>query len=699
MPISQADPAASLETDSSASLVNTGRVLRLVAILAVLWLPALAASDVVARAVHLYPLDGPASPPLAASTFTALYLWTPAVIISACILFISPGLLASLAVNQGKSLGRWVLYGFSLSLVILSLVTALVQGMAGQAPTGGRFAWLAAAVALVCGGAAVWRSRNGRLAAWPLPTSLEKATLASMVAVPLLVLAAMLPKFVWDNFNGDGAHAYESARLLLVQPLPFWPAGSGDISAFPGITSLLFAYPGSWFIRLFGELEVAARLPFLLYLTALFAALLAVIEFHRRSPFTAVQRGLLWLGLVVYTVVMAYSATYNPYSADIALPATQDTLLMVVFLGFILSYLEQDKFGALLFALLTFLASPNGFLLLGFWAVAALLVVRPRPWAWSAGSAFLVAGLFVLSAAATPVLAAVHLPVPGQEYGLDESLKRFAFLQWADWRRLLFLLVPGGIVPGLSLLAWRWQDSTTKAFTLVTAAYFTFFYVQAHISLHHFSPVMVLPLVVFWRISGRFTGRQLRLGMAITAAAGLVSLIVSLPSSAVPHREAGRVGTTIENRIAGYPEMAPHAVRSSDLLQHLFPYDWDPEVPHTRYGGSPLVWNYYARRSEAAAVEKNYVVQASLEPDPPGAVQLAEEDGMALYVRDEAVWHSHQALKPETPAGSPLYVLPRGILFRSVPLPEGAQVINVVALLESAGVDMDPWLARLGVAR
>jgi hypothetical protein len=71
----------------------------------------------------------------------------------------------------------------------------------------------------------------------------------------------------------------------------------------------------------------------------------------------------------------------------------------------------------------------------------------------------------------------------------------------------------------------------------------------------------------------------------------------------------------------------------------------------------------------------------------------------ALYLLSDSVWTAHKSIRPATPAGSRIYTVPRGILFRSVPLEDGPSIINVVDVIEKCGIDMDPILSRLGVAR
>ena len=45
-------------------------------------------------------------------------------------------------------------------------------------------------------------------------------SLGLVLLIPYAALCLLAPKFYWDSFNGDGAHAFESARLLLGQPVP-----------------------------------------------------------------------------------------------------------------------------------------------------------------------------------------------------------------------------------------------------------------------------------------------------------------------------------------------------------------------------------------------------------------------------------------------------------------------------------------------
>jgi hypothetical protein len=607
----------------------------------------------------------------------------PLVAASAFVLFLAPGLLLSLALNAARDEARWLLHSLALSLVLVSATAGGVQALAGVPIRGPAFGVAVMGCMGLCLIFPALRLRRGDRLAWPLSAPFAVPTALSLLAVPLLFLILLAPKFHWENFNGDGIHAYETARLLLFQQFPFFPGEVSDLAAFPTLTSVLFAFPASWFIRLFGELEAAVRLPFLLYLGALYAVILALVEQGARRVPGVPERGLIWLGLAIFVIVMSFSATYNPYAADIALPGTQDTLAMVCFLGFVLAFISRQAGWILLFGLLTFLSSPGGLTLIGLWLLATVLTWRPRPWRSIALGVTAILFCLSLAALAPSVLAGLGLPRPGREYGSMALLSRLRFVQLSDWHRLAYMALPCGILPAAGLLAWPWQGRTARALTVITLGYFTLFYVQAYVVLHHFVPTMVLPLVVFWRLRVWDRAKWRPYLLAITGVAGVVALVVSLPASFSPDTSARAVGMALEDRLPGYDAGDARALRHADILLHLFPYDFDELVPENGYGGSPHAWHHYAHRTGARDV--NYVMQEPGAPPPPGMRLVAEEQAVALFLKSEETWLRHRAMRPPTPAGSPLYVIPRWVLFRRPAPPGGPHIWDLKAILYSPG--------------
>jgi hypothetical protein len=669
------------------------RALLLVAGLAAL-LPLLLLRSAVHDTAMLHPLSGPDAAWWPVGARRAALLEAPLAVAGALALLWAPGLLLALLLDRARTVEEWVLHAFPLSLVAVSAAAAAAQAVLGAPLTGGRFVAVAAACAALAAGGLVLRIRLGRPPQWPLAAPHAAATLAGFALLPLALLAGLAPKFLWEAFNGDGAHAYESARLLLHQALPFFPAGSGEIAGFPDSKSFLFAYPASWFIRLFGPLEVSARLPLLLYMPPLAAGIFALAAHGRVRVLGGAERWLVGLALTSYVLVVAFATTYSPYSADIALPATQDTLLVVAFLGFVLALLQQRWGWAALWAFLTHTSLPNGLLLMGFWLVARWVLDRRLHGREVAAGA----GVVVLAVLAVgligPLLKAAGASAPGGEYGAAGLLLRFAFLQVTDIGRFAYVIVPCGILPALALLRWGRQDGVGRAFTLVTAGYFMFAFIQAYAPLHYYIPAMLLPLIVHWRMEPKPAHRP-RLLMA-TAVAGVAALLLAWPAEPGPFTASRAVGASIDLRVPGYERLEPDPLRASTLLHHLVPYDWDARVPDTSFGGSPLVFQYYAH-SAPPGTPRNYILQRTQDAAPTAAEQIASSDGYAIWVRDAAIWEKHLALRPTAAPGALLFRQSRSTLFRSVRGPDGPRVIDLPAVAARLGFDVDAVARRFGI--
>ncbi len=649
-------------------------------------LPALIDPGAVQRAAGLEELARSEHPYFVAAHFGLLYLWAPLVALSGCLLFLTPGLLLAWAFGAAADIGRWILYGLGLSLVVVSSAAAMVQTALGHALVGTPFAMVVLVCALLSAGVLIAREARGARQPCSLDQRATRPILITAIAVPWLLVACLAPKFYWEGFNGDGVHAFEATRLLLSRALPFWDRDAGPISFYPGVTSMLFTFPGAWFLRLYGLGEAAARLPVLLYLIAVFAGIVAIAE-NRRGPLPAIDAVLIWVALAIYLVVMAFSASYDAYSADIALPATQDTLLVACLLGFVLAWAHSERFWSLLFLLLTYVSLPSGFLLILMFVAAAWLVEKPRPWSRAVWSAAGVVGCIVLAAVLARVLDAFHLPLPGGEYGKESLLERFTFLQFTDTQRFLFVLIPCGAVPAIALFHWRSIDPLARAIALTLLGYFALFFVQAYISLHHFVPAMLLPLAVFWRsrlVSEPKTRPWMLCGVAIGA---LACLFAALPKNATVAMHGKDIGRTIEMRVAGYAQSAPAAFACVSLLGELFSTGIDAAVPEQKFGGSPNIWNYYAQHAAQTAREVNYVVQRADEAAPADMQKLSEKDGFALFVRDTKILERQRGVRPPAPPGSALLAEDRGLLFFGQrPRQKKLYILNVRSALRRLGL-------------
>jgi hypothetical protein len=643
------------------------------------WTPALIDPSAVQRAAALYEVAENSQSYFVYSELLTLYLWVPVVVLSACILFLSPGMLSVLALQRLQpTLDELLVKGFVASTLLVSTVAGVLQILPGSVGQGRSFGISTAVFSTCVLALLLLRHRRAPLVR---PRGSDRWKVLALTLPPVVILVWLLPKFLWEAFNGDGAHGFESARLLLYQGTPFWEPAAGNIGNFPGLTSFLFAYPVSWFLRLFGPLEASARLPYLLFLAVLFCSICYVVGSRSQRDLTSVDRWLIWLGLTAFTIAMGFGATYDPYHADFALPATQDTLFVACFLGFVASFARAQHGWMLVFLALMSFGLPSWLLLVGLWCAAVLLVFRPIP---KRALVVTVLGivLFALVIRVAPsLLRVLDLPAPGAEYSSGNLMSRFMSVQLTDIGRLRYLLIPAGIAPGLALLAYRRLDRIALSLGLVSLAYFAFFYVQAKISLHHFAPAMVLPVAVLWRSEILMSRPHLR--GTVIGLLGIIAIMISLPPSLRPYSFGRTIGHSIEDWREGYDSNRQNLFSSLHLYNELFPRPADPRVPEELYGGTPLPWNFYAHQGRGAGARKNYVLQDAAAP-PEGRL-VAADSLAALYVRSDSVWLTHRTHRPETTISS-VYLLRPEVLYRALPDPSGS--INLRPIARRLGFDI-----------
>ena len=634
-------------------MMDGRRALTLLAALVVMWVPVLIGQGLMGALAERDELAGAANPYWLPGEFWSLYIAAPLVAISACVLCLTPGLLLALAMGVGRCVGSWVLCGGALSIVVVSVAAGGVQGLMGRPLVGGGFVGVVAVCSLLAFGVLWWRMRGGRAVAWAVGRPEGWAAVGSLLIGAWVVAAVLGPKIHWESFNGDGAHAYEAAGLLLHQSAPFWAEGVGGIGGFPSWNTWLFTYPSSWFARLFGPIESSARLPWILYLMLMGAGLSAVIGVMRERVMSWIEHGVMWLQLTCYVVVMAYSATYNPWHADIALPATQDTLLMACFLGVLWAWLTDRRGWIVLFVMMTYVSLPNGAALVAMMLVFGLWVGRWRSWrnATLAGALVVSVGL---GAVMPMLLVKMGLPGPGGEYGGGDLIGRLMGLNPWQWQRVLCVVLPCGLAPAAGLLVWGWQTRRGQMVTLICAAYFLLFYVQRETAVHYFVPVMVLPLVVFWTLRPLAGGWARPLWLVGGAAGALMAIWICVPRELGIDRSGHALGRAIEIRAAEGGAGRGSAYAAGDALHVLFPVTWDAAARGS-FGGSSVPWRYYANRFDGDAV--NYVVQALDAAPPEGMSREAEGayGSWSVYVRDREVWLGHQAMRPAISIARPFW--------------------------------------------
>ncbi|NOD99512.1 hypothetical protein GS610_20070 [Ruegeria sp. HKCCD6228] len=610
-------------------------ILRLSLFLIVLAGLLLAGQDIAATISAKAALADGASPYFVADDALFLYIWVPLIALSASAFFLAPGMILAWGIRtSGDRFEHWLLKGFTLSLFGVPAMAALVQAVSGVQITGTAFIVLILLLCLM--GLYLFPARSE-----PKVFQGRGWDIAGMVLLPLAVLLLMSPKFYWEALNDDGAHSFLNAMLFITRGLPFWPPDSGAIGGYPTPKMMTETFLQTGFVRFFGPYEVSIRLAYLPGLSILFGVILG---FVRASPDGRTDvRSVLGLGaaLLLFSFVMAFNPSYNPYFADIALPMTREPMILSGVLGYILFFTER-KFGWMaVVSTLALLTAPNGILLIGFFLISYFLLTRPLPFRQVITGGVIAVGVVALASLLEMGLQSSGLTNVSSEFNTGSILRRLRFVTIFDTGRILFWLLPCGILPGLALLAWRWQDKLSKALTLTVIAYVLFFYIQAYRILpHHFAPAAVIPLIIFWRLRPVQAAPAPALVCALAGVA--VSAWISWPETLRPFTQTRDLGhrIVIETEAAPFPDLDEMRVVQA-LLEKAFPPIWTQAELENRYMAGELSVYVHAGMPAPDNTVADYFVRPASEPLQDGEIMIGEvvEDRI-LVARDRAAYES-----------------------------------------------------------
>lgn len=507
--------------------------------------------------------------------------------------------------------------------------------------------------------------------------------LCGITAVLALLLVS---RIAWADLNPDGTELLTMGRSLVAFAVPRLPTGE-----IPGINlgMLPVPYPIDWLLAIGGPSPIAARLPALGYTIAAGLGVVAIAERGARRRLTPAEFAMVVGGAAAVCLTIGFNTSYDPYSTDLGSPASIDLLALVLMLATFYFLFAGEAAWCVVSAVLQALTRPNAPLLCLMLVVAILLVERDLrsrllQLALVATAATLATGLVYAFAIETITGSAVA-------EGGGNLLLRLRFLRLDDWTRFAYLIVPGGVVPAIALVAWRRFDLQARVMTLVALAYFAFFYCLAFISLHHFAPAMLLPLVVFWRREGqRETRTPFPLNLAV--AAGLaVAVLAALPRSMTPFRANREIAKSIAfdaGNVTGYA-LVRNTFDASRALDSLFtPYYrvTDPQVDRV---GDPLSIAWYAQLARPSRDSATWIVQPEARNAPAGTKPLGAARGFALYTRDAGATDRLRHSPPPPDARSPLYDVPRTTLFQHLGRDAGVVQLDlrhvVCSVLRDAG--------------
>ncbi len=631
---------------------------------------------VIPQVTSLYPFELPSHPYFVPEQAGLLYLATPLVVIAAICLFLAPGILAVLAAGRTDSLNVLMLKGFGIALLWYIAATSGLKLLRGPLGAGTVVAVTVFASAVAWGILAL-RVRRGDRVSWPVGLPGGRRRLAWVVAIAVLLTCLLLPVIFWQDLNGDGWEELEIGWSLVDNLLPLYvneqivPGSEGRIT---------MAYPISWFALLFGRGEGVVRLPFILNIVVLFFGLLALIEWRSPRRLRVAEEAVLVLGLGVYAVTVCYNASYDPYYADLNVAASETLPVLCMVAAAYFIWAGQFRW-FLLFALAAYFGRPTALLFLGLLGLGLAIAARE-----SSARRLVQVGIGI-AACILLMLLYQRLLVPWASGGTQtvsthfDVAYRLAYLRLDDLSRFLFILVPGGILPGLSLLAWRWQDPVARSLTVITVGYFLFFYVVAFVVLHHFIPAMLFPLAVFWRLHLTRAGHRWLVGSAAVAAT--LALWLSLPRHFEVNRTLRTLARSFDVRIDRQGVLAAGrnpAQEMQDILFTLFSPGHAAVDPAEELviADGPIV--YYSELFGGTA-DINYVVQLHSQEPPIGFLRVGDTGFASAYVKDIDRWRKDRFRPLRTDYRSPLYAIPRETIFRNLGRRAGNYTIDIAALV------------------
>lgn len=585
--------------------------------------------------------------------FQLLYLAAPLVVSASFVWFLTPGLISA-ALARPRDGCEWAILAFGLSVLFAAVLPVPLKLMGAFGPGALSAAWaLATAGAL----ALVMRSRGDAVPLLPIAAG-DVPRLLAPLAAGAVAVALLVPKLFWEDFNLDGVEAFEFGRSIDLHWLPHWDLGHGTFGFYPNF--FVFSYPNHWFVNLFGPIEAAARLPFILYVSLLYLAILWVVESGPARRLAGSERLVLGLGLVCFANTQVFNTSYEPFYSDIAETAATDALWMLSFVAALGALLARRTVAFFAFGFLTYAASPGGLLLLLGLGVA--LFVFPLPdqrGAWKK-AALLLAACVAFALAHRSAMEWL-LPDPAvNQFSSYNLLRRLYPPTLFDFHRWNAMLIPTGLLPALSLALPRpRRNPLAWALSLITLGYFATIYLQAWTSLHQFTPAMVLPLLVFWRLFATNTKAPKTGWLAATALAAAACALLSLPRHFEIHRGMRELGQATDLRIGDVDQGYPEALAAAAGLYMILPDDYRLCYPDQPRGSDPAVFAYYTLLPKPGDGQVRYAILSLAEPPPPGAVRLGFAQDFAVYTfAPELLAEDRRATFPrvfQSPAYEPLF--------------------------------------------
>jgi hypothetical protein len=575
------------------------------------------------------------------------------------LLYLLPGLLALLLLKPLPRVSTWIALAFPVAVAIQIATECLLKTVtpAAHLPPTRLLATAATTLALFIAVVALRRRP-------PLRTKADLRVVLCALLAPLVFLALFGGAIFRHEPTSDGIEAIEMARSLDAHFLPRWPTESGLKGLGQGLVAL--AFPNAWL----GVDDPFPRLSFLMFLAAIAAQIVALVEARRETAVGWIAAGAITASVVAAGATLGLHVSFDPYYADVASPAGAELMTVAMMLAAFVAFTERRTVVFLVAAVLAHATLPSGLLFVVVFGAAWFAVTRSRSALGRVGAAI---GLCLVATLLYEHVYVPHALAPGatMDAGSESLASRVRLLIFTDWTRLAFLVIPCGIVPFFFLFFWKKQDAIASVATIVTAALFVFFAVLATYSPHYFAPAMVLALVPYWRWA------RSPLWLWIGLAGALAGLALSLPpfhDRPQPCREVGRTISVYADR--------GDSRRPGEVLQSLAHLPWDEVDPARSFVATGLQLAHESKRSEDSGIEpgRNWEVRPDSDAPEPGYQPVVSRGGWTLFARPGVKLEDVKERGWRTDFQAPWYRVPKEALFRGLTLKSGRYDLDLKKL-------------------
>ncbi|RMF61394.1 MAG: hypothetical protein D6748_01705 [Calditrichaeota bacterium] len=581
------------------------------------------------------------------------YILTPLIVLSGFIFILSPGLIWSVILESPQCWNEYIIKSFTFSFILLLISTAFFKIFINTPLLSFNFITITCLMSITGWFFLLRKELKGEPILHFFSDSSNRRRLLWNILLVLLGCIILLPKLFWENFNGDGEEMFHLAKSLDVYFTPTYTWE--NIPRGADVKFILPMYINNWMIHVFGDIEASVRLPFLLYVVLLFSTIIFISEKFTNGKFNTKEEFALIVSLIVFSTVMIYNASYNPWFSDIAAPAAHDSLFPVIILLAFFYFWQNNYQWFIIYTFLSYFIRPTASMFFLSFAFFTFLYDSNRKFTKS----LLITGIFFVIAFLGNFLQQ-NIAVPAQEYAYTTHaiLERIRYWDFFQFKKFGYALIPTGVIPFLSIGAFKWHSAKMKTLSLVTLIYFCFFYSMGFSALHHFVPVMIFPLVIYWTLHLSKFGKNRDRFVIVLILGSSISTFLSLPQHFQISNKEREIGYSLLLK-AEKPGQEPNG----KYIELLFKLVWDVRNPDLEWGAEYNSIKFYAMKPKAENQFVNYIIQPGNIPIPDGYTKVNEKDSMIACVKDFNLWESHKKPILTSHYRSPLFDIPPSSLF------------------------------------